>query len=72
MFGTNRAPFAPSIDRVNCARGYLFDNVRLTCQIANLAMNVWGAEVLASFISKAKGTSNFQENFQETAVALVS
>jgi hypothetical protein len=50
---TSRAPFAPSIDRIDNAGGYTFANTRLTCQIANLAMNVWGAGVLHDFIRRA-------------------
>lgn len=51
--GSNRAPFAPSIDRIDNSRGYTADNVRLVCQIANLAMNVWGDAVLRDFIAQA-------------------
>lgn len=32
-----RAPFAPSIDRIDNSRGYEPDNVRLVCLIVNLA-----------------------------------
>lgn len=65
-YGTNRAPFAPSIDRIDCATGYERQNVRLTCQIANLAMNVWGAEVLREFVRKAAlSGANIPENFPE-------
>lgn len=35
-------PFAPSIDRLDNSRGYLRNNVRLVCRIANFAMSVWG------------------------------
>ena len=52
-YRTRRAPFAPSIDRIDCAKGYTLKNVRLTCQIANLAMNVWGDAVLREFIERA-------------------
>jgi hypothetical protein len=52
-YGTTRAPFAPSIDRIDSALGYTRKNVRLTCQIANLAMNVWSADVLRDFIERA-------------------
>jgi hypothetical protein len=51
--GSSRAPYAPSIDRIDTREGYSVKNVRLTCQIANLAMNVWGAEVLRDFIQRA-------------------
>jgi hypothetical protein len=44
VIGTGRArkPFAPSLDRIDRARGYAPDNVRLVCVIANFAMNAWG------------------------------
>jgi hypothetical protein len=53
-FGSSRAPFAPSIDRIDCHHGYTRRNVRLVCQIANLAMNVWGDTVWKAFIEQAK------------------
>jgi hypothetical protein len=39
-------PYAPSIDRVDCARGYHADNCRMVCVIVNFAMNTWGEEAL--------------------------
>ena len=38
-------PFAPSIDRMDNARGYTRDNVRLVCIAANIAINEWGEDV---------------------------
>ena len=38
--------FAPSIDRIDNAKGYTPDNVRLVCRIANYAMNIWGDRAL--------------------------
>jgi hypothetical protein len=43
-YGTSRSPFAPSIDRIDNSRGYEAGNVRLVCQMVNLAMNVWGVK----------------------------
>lgn len=43
-------PYAISVDRIDCARGYVADNIRLVCRIVNLAMSDWGVrplEVLA-------------------------
>lgn len=42
----SRRPFAPSFDRINSARGYTLDNVRIIAVIANLALNEWGDETL--------------------------
>ncbi len=37
-----RGPWAPSIDRIDCDRGYEKDNIRVVCLIVNFAMNNWG------------------------------
>ena len=39
-----KSPFAPSLDRISCSRGYENGNVRLICHVANVAMNTWGIE----------------------------
>ena len=41
-----KTPFAPSIDRIDSTGGYVRDNVRLVCMIANFAMGQWGHNVL--------------------------
>jgi hypothetical protein len=41
-----RKPYAPSIDRIDNSLDYTPGNVRIVCVAANLAMNVWGEEVL--------------------------
>lgn len=38
--------FKPSLDRIDNTKGYSLDNVRVTCIIANLAMNKWGEVAL--------------------------
>lgn len=48
-----RAPFAPSLDRIDCGKGYTVPNTRVVCQIANLAMNTWGEAALRAFIRDA-------------------
>src|SRR5580693_10607466 len=42
--GTGQAqrPFAPSLDRIDPAKPYTRDNVRIVVQVANFAMNAWG------------------------------
>jgi len=37
-----RDPWAPSLDRIENRHGYSWENVRVVCQIANIAMNAWG------------------------------
>jgi hypothetical protein len=44
--GTRRRPFAPSIDRIDCSRGYAMGNVRLVCNMVNQAMGEWGEVAL--------------------------
>lgn len=39
-------PLQPSLDRINSSMGYVEGNVRIVCYAANLAMGVWGQEVL--------------------------
>tara|TARA_R110002074_G_scaffold246040_1_gene418006 strand:- start:1059 stop:1616 length:558 start_codon:yes stop_codon:yes gene_type:complete len=41
-----KTPFAPSVDRIDCSKGYLKGNVRLVCVISNFALNEWGDNVL--------------------------
>ena len=40
-----RAPFAPSVDRINPAKGYTASNVRLVCVAVNWALSDWGEAV---------------------------
>jgi len=44
--GQKKRPYYPSIDRIDPAGDYRIGNVRLVIAAANLAMNVWGDEVL--------------------------
>jgi hypothetical protein len=44
-------PFAPSIDRIVPALGYVPGNVRVVCQIVNVAMNAWGLEALQTLVA---------------------
>lgn len=48
----NRAPFAPSIDRIDSSKGYIPGNVRVVCLFANLAMNEWGEQVLTYLMTQ--------------------
>jgi hypothetical protein len=43
--GVRVAPFAPSLDRVDSSKGYVFDNVRVVVACYNLAKNEWPHEV---------------------------
>lgn len=37
---------SPSIDRINPARGYTYDNIRIVLNLVNAAMGDWGEETL--------------------------
>jgi len=41
-----KRPYAPSIDRINSAIGYVPGNTRIVCVAVNYAMNVWGESVI--------------------------
>lgn len=43
-------PFAPSLDRIVPAVGYVLGNVRVVCQIVNVAMSDWGLEPLETLV----------------------
>lgn len=43
-----RNPWAPSIDRIDSKLPYQEGNCRVVCYAANVALNEWGIEVLAS------------------------
>lgn len=44
-------PWAPSIDRVECAKGYTHSNCRVVCFAVNVAMNQWGVSALIRIAS---------------------
>lgn len=50
--------FSPSLDRINCRKGYQRDNVRLVCVSVNYALNEFGEEVFrkiaTAYVRKAK------------------
>ena len=47
---TRRNPYAPSIDRVDCKRGYTRDNVRIVIFAVNIMLSDWGEDVLAHVV----------------------
>lgn len=50
----NRAPDKPSLDRINCAKGYTKDNVVLTCMCANIGRNSCNPETFDEFCRKLR------------------
>lgn len=49
-----QVPFGPSLDRIIPARGYVRDNIRITCSIVNTAMNEWGLDALLRVVDAMK------------------
>ena len=49
-------PFAPSIDRIDSAKGYTRDNCRIVCTAANFAMGSWGDLVLRAMTRNMRGS----------------
>lgn len=43
--GTRR-PLLPSLDRIDCAKGYIFTNCRIVCVVVNYAMSDFGENAL--------------------------
>lgn len=41
-----RRPFAASLDRIDSAMGYSFENCRMVCVLVNIALNEWGLDPL--------------------------
>jgi hypothetical protein len=46
----DRQPWTASIDRIDCSKGYTFDNCRLVCAAVNVALNSWGESVLERIV----------------------
>jgi hypothetical protein len=63
----SKAPFAPSLDRINSSEGYTFRNVRLVCVAANFAMNEWGEPILKALAEGYVSTSVFSVTDRSTA-----
>lgn len=44
--GHRAGPWQPSIDRIDCTKGYTLANCRIVCYCVNLAMNQFGEDAL--------------------------
>ncbi len=49
-----RNPLQPSIDRIDCSKGYTKDNVVLSCQFANMGRSAMTAERFREFVGSLK------------------
>lgn len=47
--GSRFHPWAPSVDRIDCKKGYTQDNCRVVCWIYNMAKSEWSDEVVMTF-----------------------
>jgi hypothetical protein len=58
--GEGRSPFAPSIDRIDCSKGYTEENARVVVWAFNMACGEFGEEVLWQIV-KARWPERLQE-----------
>lgn len=45
-------PHAPTLDRIEPARGYVAGNVRVVCRLMNFALGDWGEDVLRDTLAR--------------------
>jgi hypothetical protein len=48
--GSGKMPYSPSLDRIDCAKGYTTNNVRVVLWIVNVIANEWGLDAAAVVI----------------------
>lgn len=64
-----KRPYLPSIDRIDNSVGYLPSNCRIVCSGINIAMNVWGLEVLRKLTRKATSYGRLMDTARKTLIA---
>lgn len=52
--GKSRA-FSPSLDRIDCTKGYTEENVRIVLFAVNVMLSDWGEDTLFKIVSKMRG-----------------
>lgn len=50
----HKRPFWPSIDRIDCTKGYVEGNVRIVCVAINTLLQDWGDEVWTEVAAAAR------------------
>lgn len=57
---------SPSLDRIDPSKGYVYSNIRIICDLMNMALSDWGEEVLyavvTSWLRKRQGTPDAGED----------
>jgi hypothetical protein len=60
---------SPSLDRIDPSKGYVYENIRIICDLMNMALSDWGEEILyaviTSWLRKRQGASDAGETFGE-------
>ena len=58
----NRTFDSPSIDRIDPKRGYVYDNIRVVCNLMNVALGNWGEEplcvIMEAYLALRKNRNN--------------
>lgn len=49
-----RNAYAPSIDRIDCSKGYIKGNIRIVAYCINNAMNEWGEDIIKEIANSYK------------------
>lgn len=57
-----KAPFAPTVDRIDRSRGYVKKNCRIVCHAANVALNEWGEEVFEEVAARYLALRSVSQN----------
>ena len=53
-----RNPFAPSIDRIDCSKGYTRDNVRILIFAMNVMLSDWGTQIFERVSESYRGSDD--------------
>lgn len=51
---SHKRPWMPSLDRIDCTRGYTKDNVRIVCVAVNTLLQDWGDSVFHELMAARK------------------
>jgi hypothetical protein len=60
-------PFAPSLDRIDCSRGYTKDNVRIVIFSMNIMLLDWGTQIFEYVVKRYRANSGQREKVYSLA-----